>query len=98
MGLTNIADEVGDGAFGYPQLAEEYILEQDPDLILLADTICCEMSAETIAERPGWDALSAVSSGAVVELNDDIASRWGPRIVDHMRAVADAIVALGVDA
>jgi iron complex transport system substrate-binding protein len=98
MGLANIADEVGEGAFGYPQLAEEYILEQDPDLILLADTICCGMSAETLAERPGWDALSAVSSGAVVELNDDIASRWGPRIVDHMRVVADAIVALEVNA
>ena len=40
MGLENIADAVGDGAFGYPQLSEEYILEQDPDLIFLADTIC----------------------------------------------------------
>ena len=98
MGLVNIADEVGEGAFGYPQLAEEYILEQDPNLILLADTVCCGMSAATLAERPGWGALSAVSTGAVVELNDDIASRWGPRIVEHMRAVADAIVALGVNA
>jgi iron complex transport system substrate-binding protein len=98
MGLVNIADEVGEGAFGYPQLAEEYILEQDPNLILLADTVCCGMSATTLAERPGWGALSAVSTGAVVELNDDIASRWGPRIVEHMRAVADAIVALSVDA
>lgn len=98
MGLVNIADAVGDGSFGYPQLSEEYILEQDPDLILLADTVCCAMSAATLADRPGWGALSALSAGAVVELNDDIASRWGPRIVDHMGDVAAAIIALQVDA
>jgi iron complex transport system substrate-binding protein len=91
MGLVNIADEVGAGSFGYPQLSEEYILEQDPDLILLADTVCCGMSASTLAERPGWDVLTAVGNGAVVELNDDIASRWGPRIVDLMRVVAAAV-------
>ncbi len=98
MGLVNIADAVGDGAFGYPQLSEEYILEQNPDLILLADTVCCAMSTETLGERPGWDALSAVRNGRVVELSDDIASRWGPRIVDHMRDVAEAITAISVDA
>ncbi|MDJ0663353.1 MAG: ABC transporter substrate-binding protein [Acidimicrobiia bacterium] len=98
MGLVNIADEVGEGSFGYPQLAEEYILEQDPDLILLADTICCGMSTETLAERPGWEALTAVGRGSVVELNDDVASRWGPRVVELMQAVADAIIELEVDA
>ena len=90
MGLTNIADAVGEGSFGYPQLSEEYILESDPDLIFLADTICCGMSRETLAERPGWETLSAVQNDAVVELNDDIASRWGPRIVEHMQAIAVA--------
>ncbi len=98
MGLVNIADAVGDGSFGYPQLSEEYILEQDPDLIFLADTICCGMSVGALADRPGWDALTAVATGSVIELNDDVASRWGPRIVDHMAAVADAVLALQVDA
>ena len=82
----------GDGS-GYPQLSEEYILQQDPDLIFLADTICCGVTAESLENRPGWDALTAVQTGAVVELNDDIASRWGPRIVGHMQAVATAIEA-----
>jgi iron complex transport system substrate-binding protein len=98
MGLKNIADAVGDGAFGYPQLSEEYILEQDPDLILLADTICCEVTGESLKDRPGWDTLTAVQTGTVVELNDDIASRWGPRIVDHMKAVAKATTDLKVNA
>lgn len=97
MGLVNIADEVGEGSFGYPQLSEEFILESDPDLILLADTVCCGMSADALAERPGWDALAAVQTGAVVELDDDIASRWGPRIVDYMGDVAEAIVSLRIE-
>lgn len=96
MGLINIADAVGDGSFGYPQLSEEYILEQNPDLILLADTVCCAMSVGSLAERPGWAALAAVQNRAVVELNDDTASRWGPRIVDHMQAIADAIASFSV--
>jgi iron complex transport system substrate-binding protein len=90
MSLNNIADAVGDGSFGYPQLSEEYILESDPDLIFLADTLCCGMTRETLAERPGWNTLRAVQNDAVVELNDDIASRWGPRVVELMQTVAAA--------
>jgi iron complex transport system substrate-binding protein len=98
MGLENIADAVGEGSFGYPQLSEEYILQEDPDLIFLADTICCDTSVDSLDDRPGWDTLTAVQSGAVVELNDDVASRWGPRIIDYMATVAEAIAAMTVDA
>ena len=90
MGLHNIADAAGDGSFGYPQLSEEYIIESDPDLIFLADTLCCGVSGETLVDRPGWDALSAVRNRAIVELNDDIASRWGPRVVELMEVIAAA--------
>ena len=41
--------------------------------------------------RPGWAGLSAVKSGHVILLNDDIASRWGPRIVDLLRVVLAAL-------
>lgn len=93
FGLTNVADaavEAG-AAFGYPQLSEEYLVDADPDLIFLADTICCEQSIATVATRPGWDRLHAVRTGSVVELSDDIASRWGPRIVDFAAAIATAL-------
>lgn len=90
FGLENIADEVGEDN-AYPQLNEEFVLQADPDLIFLADTKCCEQTAETAAARPGWDALKAVQNGTVIELDDDIASRWGPRIVDFVQAVADAV-------
>lgn len=92
FGLTNIADQGDPSAHGgYPQLSAERILEADPDLIFLADTQCCGQNVDTVAERPGWDTLSAVRDGHVIELDDDIASRWVPRIVDFVRAVADAV-------
>jgi iron complex transport system substrate-binding protein len=93
LGLTSIADAAKGAAAsgGYPQLSAEYILKADPDYIFLADTKCCQQSPATVAKRPGWSTLSAVRNQRVVPLDDDIASRWGPRIVELLRTVADAI-------
>ena len=95
-GLVNTADAADpDGSsWGYPQLSAEYLLDADPDLIFLADTRCCSQTAATVAERPGWETLTAVTNGAVVELDDDVASRWGPRIVDLLRVIVDSVNAI----
>jgi iron complex transport system substrate-binding protein len=93
LGLQNIADAAKGASSGYPQLSAEYIVDRDPDLILLADTKCCGQSAETVAKRAGWKNLTAVSDGGVVALDDDIASRWGPRVVDLLQQVADTLTA-----
>ena len=95
LGLTNIADGADPDGFGYPQLSAEHILAEDPSFIFLADTKCCAESATTLATRPGWDQLTAVRSGKVVELDDDIASRWGPRVVDYLATIAAAVADLG---
>jgi iron complex transport system substrate-binding protein len=95
FGLTNIADPADKDAGGYPQLSVEHILAADPDLIFLADVRCCGQSAETVAARPGWSELSAVRNGNVVELDDDLASRWGPRVVELAESVADAVAKAG---
>lgn len=92
LGLENIADRADTDGSGYPQLTSEFIVSADPDLIFLADTECCEQNATTVAERPGWSGLSAVTGGGVVELSDDVASRWGPRIVDFLRAAAGGAI------
>ena len=93
FGLVNVADAADAG--GYPQLSDEYLVDADPDVIFLADTQCCGQSAQTVAERPGWDQLTAVQTGRIVELNDDIVSRWGPRLVDFIAAISDALVSAG---
>jgi iron complex transport system substrate-binding protein len=93
IGLVNIADAVGDGN-PYPQLSAEFIIAQNPDLIFLACTIYCGETAATVAARPGWDSLDAVRTGSVIEMNDDVASRWGPRIVEYLRTAGEAVAQL----
>jgi iron complex transport system substrate-binding protein len=91
VGLENIADEAKGAAGGYPQLSAEYIIDADPDLIFLADTKCCGQSPATVADRPGWGRIEAVERGNVISLDDDVASRWGPRIVEYLRRIGDAV-------
>ncbi len=95
LGLQNIADRAEGDTGGYPQLNAEFIVSADPDMIFLADTECCGESAETVAARPGWDVIVAVQNGDVIEMSDDIASRWGPRVVDYLAAVSAAVQAAG---
>lgn len=90
FGLTNIADGA-DAGNDYPQLNAEYIIAAAPELIFLADTKCCAETAASVAARPGWDAIPAVQNNSVIEMDDDIASRWGPRIVDYVNAVSAAL-------
>ena len=94
LGMKNIADAADKEGTGYPQLSAEYVIKADPDLIFLADTKCCGQSARTVAARDGWDQLTAVRSGGVVELDDDVASRWGPRVVDFLKTVAAKVETL----
>ena len=92
FGLENIADPADVDGFGYPQLSAEYVIEADPDLIFVTD--CCGDTSETVADRPGWNNVSAVTNGAVTVVDDDVSSRWGPRLVQFFQAVSDAIVDL----
>jgi iron complex transport system substrate-binding protein len=93
LGMKSIADSAQGAAAagGYPQLSAEYVVKANPDFIILADTVCCHQTAATVASRPGWSGMTAVKSRHVIMLNDDIASRWGPRIVNLLRTVLAAI-------
>jgi iron complex transport system substrate-binding protein len=98
LGLQNIADRVEGDSGGFPQLSAEFVVSADPDLIFLADTKCCAETAESVGAREGWAELSAVQNGNVIEMDDDIASRWGPRIVEYLAAVAAAVQQASVPA
>ena len=93
LGMKSIADSARGAAAagGYPQLSAEYVVKANPDFIILADTVCCHQTAATVASRPGWGGMTAVTSKHVIMLNDDIASRWGPRVVNLLRIVLAAI-------
>ncbi|MGP4020218.1 ABC transporter substrate-binding protein [Saccharopolyspora sp. 5N708] len=88
FGLANIADPAG-GKF--PQLSGEHIVQANPNLIFVADAKCCQVNAAAVAARPGWDTLDAVRRGHIIELDDDVAGRWGPRVVDLVRAIGAGV-------
>lgn len=89
LGLVNIADGIDD-AGAFPQLSSEFIVDQNPQFIFLADANF-GVTVESVAARPGWDTITAVRDGNVVSLDGDIAGRWGPRTVDLMAAILDAV-------
>jgi iron complex transport system substrate-binding protein len=91
FGLRNIADGADGSGSGYPKLAGEYIIAANPDLIVLADSKCCGQSYETVAARPGWSTIKAVRTRRVVRGDDDVVSRWGPRIVGFVSLVATTL-------
>ena len=90
FGLRNIADAAPGGS-DYPQLSPEYIVASNPDLVVLADSVCCGQTADTVASRPGWSGIEAVRRRAILRVHDSIASRWGPRLVNFVRAVGTAL-------
>jgi iron complex transport system substrate-binding protein len=89
LGLVNIADRVDPGG-PYPQLSAEFIVAEDPEFIFLADANF-GVTIDLVEARPGWDTLRAVRRGNVVELDGDVAGRWGPRTVDLMAFILRAV-------
>nr|WP_218903096.1 ABC transporter substrate-binding protein [Streptomonospora nanhaiensis] len=91
FGLENIADEAEDTAGGYPQLSAEFIVDQNPDLVFLAYE--GEDAVADLRGRPAFDSVTAVKNDDIVQLDPDIASRWGPRVVDLAESVSEAVTA-----
>jgi iron complex transport system substrate-binding protein len=94
FGLKNIADaadKASDG--GYPELSEEYIVAARPQIIFLADNFPADggQTPSIVAKRPGWDAIPAVKDNEIIALNDDIASRWGPRLPQLVQQISQAV-------
>src|SRR5258706_1969536 len=58
-GLENIGDAADSGGTGYPQLSAEFIVNANPDVVFLADTICCGQNASTVGAREGWSQIGA---------------------------------------
>jgi iron complex transport system substrate-binding protein len=97
FGLKNIADAAGKPADGgYPELSQEYIVTAKPQLIFLADNEPADggQTPAIVAKRPGWADMPAVADHDIFGLNDDIASRWGPRLPSLVNEIASALASV----
>jgi len=82
-GGKNIAADID----GYPQLSLEQVVAANPDFIILGDA-AYGITPESVAARPGWSGLNAVTKNQIVPFDDNLASRPGPRLVDGLEALA----------
>jgi len=82
-GGENIGDQLESE---WAQAGLEFILIADPEFILLGDALW-GVTPESVAERPGWDVLSAVKEGRVLPFDDNLLARIGPRQVDGLETL-----------
>jgi iron complex transport system substrate-binding protein len=75
----------------WAQISQEELIVQNPDVILLGDALYGGVTAESVAARPGWDGIKAVQENRVIEFNDDLVSRPGPRMIEGLEELAKAI-------
>jgi len=71
----------------WAQISIETLVQQDPDIILLADAPY-GVTPESVAQRAGWDALTAVQEGRVYPFDPKLLSVPGPRLVDGLETLA----------
>ncbi len=86
LGFVNVADPADPDGYGYPQVSPELLIEADPTLIVITDQV--GYGIDDVAVRPGWEVITAVTTGNIVQVDADIASRWGPRVADFAEQMA----------
>ena len=70
------------------EISLEEIVEADPELILLGNPVA---TPEEVAGRPGWGDITAVKENAIVAVDDTVITRPGPRLVDGLEQLVEAI-------
>ena len=68
----------------------EDLVAADPEVILLGDA-AYGVKAEDVAKRPGWGGMTAVKEGNIFPIDDILVTRPGPRLVDGLQALIQAI-------
>ncbi|WP_305960628.1 ABC transporter substrate-binding protein [Bacillus safensis] len=72
---------------GWVQMTEESIIKRNPNVIVTIDG----SSLADLKKRDGWNAMKAVKEKQVFQLNTDLASRPGPRLVEGVEALAKSV-------
>jgi iron complex transport system substrate-binding protein len=74
-------------------IALEDLVVADPEVILLGDAAYDpSITPESVAARPGWEGMTAVTTGRIEVMEEDLViTRPGPRIIEGLEALALAI-------
>lgn len=92
LGLTNIFADVS----GWAEVSEEQVIARNPDYIVTISMYYGEgpTPVEEILGRPGWENISAVKNGAILNLADNELSRPAPRLADGAKLLFDFVMSV----
>lgn len=90
MDIVN-AENIAAAEQGWPQMTEEAVIEKNPDVILVNYGAYVENAVDGVLSRPGWDSVTAVKEKAVYEMDADLTSRTGPRLLLGAEAIGEAV-------
>ena len=90
MGLRNCFDDVA----GWAAISEEQVLERNPDFIVTITMYYGEgpTPVEEIEGRAGWQSVTAVKNGNILNLVNDELSRPAPRLAEGALMLYDFVV------
>ena len=89
IGLENIFADVD----GWGEVSEEQVIERNPDYIVTITMYFGEgpTPEEEIMARPGWENVTAVKNGAILNLQNNELSRPVPRLAEGARMLYDFV-------
>ena len=80
LGINNVANLKEDPfGSGYPEFSEEEVLASNPNLIVVGHS---DYLNKDLSTRVGWEEITAVQSGNVFFLDENLANNWGASTVD----------------
>lgn len=85
-GINISADLEGWGLYN-----DQQVIEKDPQIIFYTYGQYEKNAEQIITNRPGWQEIEAVRNKQIVDLDNDIISRPGPRVIDAMELIAKAL-------
>jgi len=75
----------------YPMVESEFVIAQNPEIIVYTTGPWSTLSEDTYLNRPGWDTIDAVIDSNIHDMDANLLSRYGPRIVDCLEQLAKII-------
>ena len=75
----------------YPTLTEEFIIAQDPQVIVYTLGPMTQTTAQDIAGRTNWTNTEAVAHNNIHSMDDNLISRYGPRSIEGLEQLAAII-------
>jgi iron complex transport system substrate-binding protein len=89
IGLANGENIAYDAESAYPEYSLELLLERNPQVYLTSDDGF--KTVDDIINRNGYENIEAVQENNIYLLHPDITTRTGPRIIDGLEMIAQAI-------